>query len=515
VRIHRDGTIASCLAPIRRYRAVVHTLASLAAIAALSAIGCAQAPDGPGPAPRELRAAWIATVDNIDWPSKKGLSVETQQAELRAILDAARGMRLNAVVFQVRPACDALYETALEPWSEWLCGAEGRAPEPRWDPLQSAIDGARARGLELHAWFNPFRARHAKAASPAAEQHVSRRAGWTVSYGGQLWLDPGVAEARAHSLRVMFDVVERYDVDGVHIDDYFYPYPVAKEPFPDDASFAAYRRGGGRLARDDWRRANVDGFVERLYAGIKARKPWVKFGISPFGIARPGVPKGIEAGIDQFAQLYADVLGWCANGWFDYLAPQLYWPIAQKVQSYPVLLRWWAGQNPHGRHLWIGNHSGLVGRRRDPWPVGEVLEQIRLTRAEPGVTGNIHFSMKALLSDTRRVASALRDGPYANLALVPASPWLDPEPPSAPQASAARADGGDLELRWSADPDARWRTVYLRGRGEWQLIEVVDAARPGIALTRVQCERLGVDAAAVASVDRAGNESARTIVSGW
>jgi len=238
---------------------------------------------------------WIATVGNIDWPSKPGLPVAQQQAELRGLLDDARKLNLNVVILQVRPGCDALYASRFEPWSEYLSGRMGQAPSPKWDPLQFACDEAHARGLELHAWVNPFRARYQEARSPISADHVSRtHPGWVVNYGSYLWLDPGLPEARDWSLRVITDIVRRYDVDGLHIDDYFYPYPekdgAVLIPFPDDASYARYRRDGGRLERDDWRRGNVDGFVERLDAAVHAEKPWVKFGISPFGIWRPGSP---------------------------------------------------------------------------------------------------------------------------------------------------------------------------------------------------------------------------------
>jgi len=459
------------------------------------------------PAPREFRGAWVATVDNIDWPSRPGLSAEQQRAELDRILDVAAAMRLNAIVLQVRPSCDAFYRSSIEPWSEFLTGAQGRAPGGDWDPLAHAIDGAQRRGLELHAWLNPFRARHRAARSPIAEGHPAKA--WMVEYGEELWLDPGIPEARAHSLRIALDIVERYDVDGIHLDDYFYPYPIGGRAFPDERSHAAYREGGGRLSKADWRRSNVDAFVATLHREIKARKRWVKFGISPFGIVRPGVPAGIEAGIDQYDDLAADVLTWLREGWCDYVVPQLYWPIDRRAQSYRSLLRYWAEVVPPDVHLWIGNFTSKAVEDAGGWSVPELVRQIELARAERRASGNLHFSMKPLRDDTRRVRTKLREGLYELPALVPASPWLDAEPPAAPGLRIDVVDG-DLEVRWSADEDARWRGVYVRSGSRWVLIEVV-GRKPGIAITKAQLERLGATAIAVSSIDRCGNESARVV----
>jgi len=321
--------------------------------AALAAISAAVASPPAGyqpssvvpPAPlREFRAAWIATVGNIDWPSRKTLSTQEQKAELLAILDRAAQLKLNALIFQVRPACDALYASRIEPWSEYLTSTMGQPPEPFYDPLDFAVEEAHKRGLELHAWFNPYRARLLAAGSPAAPNHVSKTRPQLVrQYGKYLWLDPGERAVQDYSLSVIMDVVNRYDVDGIHFDDYFYPYKEkdaeGKElDFPDDASWRRFG-AGGKLSRDDWRRENVNLFIERVYKSIKAAKPWVKFGISPFGIWRPGNPPQIK-GFDAFAELYADSRKWLANGWVDYFAPQLYWPIDPPDQSFPVLLRW-------------------------------------------------------------------------------------------------------------------------------------------------------------------------------
>lgn len=314
--------------------------------------------DLPG-IPREFRAAWIATVANIDWPSRRALTPEQQKAELLNILDVSKQLNLNALIFQARPMCDALYASELEPWSEFLTGTMGKAPEPFYDPLAFIIEEAHKRGLELHVWFNPYRARHPSSRTMAAN-HVSHTKPEIVRpYGKYLWLDPAEEETKRHSLAVILDVVRRYRVDGVHLDDYFYPYKsyAAGADFPDEEPWQRYLASGGTLSRDDWRRGHVNDFVQRFYREVKEANPLVKVGISPFGIYRPGIPAGTHSGFDQYAELYADAKLWLNQGWLDYWTPQLYWPIAAEKQSYPVLLKWWVSENQQGRHIWFGNFT--------------------------------------------------------------------------------------------------------------------------------------------------------------
>ena len=406
----------------------------------------------PSP-PREFRAAWIATVANIDWPSKKGLSTKKQKAELIALLDMAARLHLNAVILQVRPSCDALYQSDLEPWSEFLTGKMGKAPVPFYDPLTFAVEQAHARGIELHAWFNPYRALHPSATSEVSEKHISKREPQVVKkYGKYLWLDPGEPDAVDHTINVILDVVRRYDIDGVHLDDYFYPYPVKDKdgnvvPFPDEPSWKKAQAGGEQLTRDDWRRQNVDRFVERLYREIKQQKREVKFGISPFGIWRPGHPAQIK-GFDQYAVLYADARKWFDEGWLDYFTPQLYWKIAPPAQSYPVLLDWWQKQNLKSRHLWPGNYtSKLFAEGKQRWPASEIVDQVKLTQACTQATGNVHFSIKALAKNSEGIAEKLLAGPYQLPALVPATPWLaepDTSSPEKPVLSLVDSDSRDL-----------------------------------------------------------------------
>jgi uncharacterized lipoprotein YddW (UPF0748 family) len=488
---------------MRRFSLIVGTV--LAAFLAVSAARTSQKPPPP-PIPREFRAAWVATVANIDWPSEPGLPVAQQKAELIRIMDTAAALKLNALIFQVRPACDALYASKYEPWSEYLTGTAGKAPTPFYDPLQMAVEEAHRRGMELHAWFNPYRARHPSAKSPIPAGHVSRTHPEIVRrYGKHLWLDPADPRTRQYSLDVIMDVVRRYDVDGIHLDDYFYPYKEkdasgAIIDFPDETTWQRYRASGGRLSRDDWRRDAVNRFIEAIYKAKQAIKPHVKFGISPFGIWRPGNPQQIK-GFDAYAEIYADSRLWLQKGWVDYFTPQLYWAIAPPAQSYPVLLRWWAEQNTLGRNLWPGNFTSRISDGASNWKAEEILAQIEATRAQQGAGGNVHFSMRVLLRNLDGIADRLKRGPYAEPAVPPASPWLTSARPASPRVTRS----GD-QLAITAGSGARpWLWVIQTQRnGHWQT-QVLPA----------QTTRTTVAAAqtiVVRAVDRCGNESPPTYV---
>lgn len=379
------------------------------------------------PVPREFRGVWVTTVNNGDWPSRMDLTTAEQQEELRAIMDRAKLLNLNTIIFQIRPTADAMYASALEPWSIFLTGQQGKAPEPYYDPLQFAIEEAHLRGLELHAWFNPFRASFGNSVAEYDSSHVAL-SGMVVRYGRHLWLDPGNPDARVHSLKVVLDVVRRYDIDGVHVDDYFYPYPVAASSgkridFPDDSSWARSVGRAEGLSRSDWRRRNVDEFVQTLYNSVQEIKPWVLFGISPFGIWKPGYPEGIE-GFNAYDALYADSRKWLLNGWLDYISPQLYWADDAPAQSYSKLLAWWIEQNPMGRHIWPGNFASRITLRDDQfWTAEELLDQIAITRGMPHAGGNTLFRMGALMPAVHRLGDQLREKRYQTPALVPESQW--------------------------------------------------------------------------------------------
>ncbi|MCU6432548.1 family 10 glycosylhydrolase [Undibacterium sp. Jales W-56] len=393
-------------------------------------------------APREFRAAWVATIGNVDWPSQKNLSVAQQQAEIIRILNTAQDMHLNAIVLQVRPSADAIYPSELEPWSDYLSGEQGKAPSPFYDPLRYWIDQAHQRGLELHAWFNPYRARSNANKSRLASKHISRTHPELVkAYGDMLWIDPGEPAAMQHTLAVIQDVVRRYDIDGVHIDDYFYPYPVknaakTEVDFPDQNSWRNYLSNGGKLAKADWRRHNVNQLVEQIHNSIHQDKPWLRFGISPFGIGKRGqLPPGIS-GFSQYDKLYADVELWLERGWLDYLAPQLYWPLNQSQQSFTTLLKYWQQQNTQHRHIWPGLYTNRIDQGDKPWPAEEIIRQIDATRQSAGdarAAGHLHFSITALLKNRNDIRSQLRQHAYTSAALIPAMPWAHSTAPGAPQ----------------------------------------------------------------------------------
>jgi len=460
--------------------------------------------------PREFRGVWVATVANIDWPSKPGLPVPQQQRELLTILDRARDLHLNAVLFQVRPHADALYKSDIEPWSEYLTGTQGRAPVPFWDPLEFAVREAHARGLELHAWFNPYRAKNDASRSPLAPTHIARTDPSLIkTYGRFLWMDPGEPLVRRRTLRVVLDVVKRYDVDGVHIDDYFYPYPIAQArgrgelPFPDDASWAKYRAARGTLARDDWRRENVNTLVRELAEGIRAEKPWVKFGISPFGIWRPGSPASVR-GFDAFDKLYADARKWLHEGWGDYFSPQLYWPTYKEGQKYPVLLEWWAKENLQRRHLWPGNFTSRAGASgTGSFSVSELLEQIQATRVHPGAGGNVHFSMRSFVANQAGMNDTLLEGPYRAAALVPASPWMKAPRPPEPQIVYGRDRSGKRTAALgTVSGDRPWLWVVRARTSAGWFFQVLPGTRTTWTTTTAE-DPLDV---VISSVNRIGEE---------
>ena len=491
------------------------------------AVAAPAAPTGgstvtPPPLAREFRAAWVATVAHIDWPSRRGLSSAQQRAEMLDLLDKAQAIGLNAIVLQVRPAADAIYPSALEPWSEFLTGASGRAPDTPWDPLAEWVEQAHRRGLELHAWFNPYRARHSSAATPLAANHLANTdPGIVRRYGELLWMDPGEPRAAQRMVDVVLDVVQRYDIDGVHIDDYFYPYPLKDAqgrdlPFPDEPS---WQRAGAPAHRAAWRRAQVDGLIERLHAAIHVAKPWVRFGISPFGLPRPDRrPPGIT-GFSQYDQLHADVERWLSEGWLDYLAPQLYWPIAQTAQAFPVLLDAWLRDNPRGRHIWAGLFTSRIGERQRPYTPQEVLAQIGVVRersaANPLAAGHLHFSMVALAANRGGVADRLREGLYAQPALPPATPWLAEPPPARPDVTLTPLNPpGSVRVHWQAPagtPPWRHVVLHLRREGQWETMhlpatsvhhQVLHAAADRAVVHAVG--RTGLSGDAVTILQRAG-----------
>lgn len=466
----------------------------------------AQAPLSTPKASAEFRAAWVATVANIDWPDTPGLSTAGQQAEAIRLLDFLKDHHFNAVIFQVRPQADALYKSDLEPWSYYLTGTQGKAPEPYYDPLEFWTNAAHERGLELHVWLNPYRAHH-KAGGEVTETSIVKKRPELVVFlkEGYWWFDPALKGTQDHSAAVVMDIVKRYDIDGVHFDDYFYPYPSYNnnEDFPDSVSWKAYQASGGKLSRGDWRRDAVNTFIERVYKEIKAVKPHVKFGLSPFGVWRPGYPPSV-AGFDQYDQLYADAKLWLNKGWIDYFTPQLYWPINRIPVSFPVLLGWWETENTQARHLWPGMS---VSRDTSAMSVQETLSQIMITRGMlPQSVGAVHWNLSSVISNPA-LSEALLRGPYKNDALVPASPWLDHTAPSMPVVQAAQ-QGDQVRVNWSHNDTGdvfRW-VVHMKYGNGWTY--KIFNRNDRTALIPVQENKQRISHIAVTAVDRTGNESA-------
>lgn len=467
----------------------------------------------PPAAPREFRGTWIPSVYNLGWPSKKGLSSQQQQQEMIAQLDEAASLNINAVLFQVRPAGDALYQTNLAPWSEFLSGTQGKAPEPFYDPLTFAIQEAHKRGIQLHAWINPYRVGTRLDGDYAKNSAVNTMAPYAKKLDKLIWLDPAEPAVRAHVVDVVKDIVSRYDVDGIHIDDYFYPYTSemksTKNDFPDQDSWARYQASGGKMDKGDWRRSHVDELMKTIYTEIKRLKPQVYFSIAPFGIWRPGHPEGI-AGMDAYSAIYGDSRKWVQEGWLDANMPQLYWDLSKKAQSFPKLLAWWREQDPHGRHLWPGISISGAGSN---FPTDDVIQRIGMVREqEKDNAGVVLWSFTPLFHKKSDLGTKLKRSLYATPALVPPSPWMDNQPPAPPAAQAFRdPQTGGIALRWGkpAEADVLNMSVYAQVNGKWQFA-VVPAASSGYRFGA----NINPTAIFIAAVDRTGNESQRVSLLG-
>jgi len=410
------------------------------------------------PPKREFRGVWIATVENIDWPSKPGLPTDQQKQEMVDRLNAHQRQGINAVMFQIRPAADAFYAKSREPWSKWLTGKQGQGPNPPYDPLAFAINEAHKRGMELHAWFNPYRATNDGKFSLLSPTHITRiKPEWFFTYGGIKLFNPGIPEVREYIVKVFLDVVDNYDIDGVHMDDYFYPYPIDGQKINDAATFAQYGQGYDDIR--DWRRHNVDTLIQMLSDSIQAHNPRVKFGVSPFGIwaNKYQNPDGSAThGGSSNYELYADSRKWVKEGWVDYINPQLYWPLGDRSAAFDTLVNWWSN-NTYGRHLYIGMAAYRINERKvnkfkNP---GQMPEQIRYLRANPRVQGSVYFSSKSLINNPLGFADSLKQNYYKYPALPPVMLWLDSIPPNAVQNFTATPMVHGVQLKWTTPPPAK------------------------------------------------------------
>lgn len=450
---------------------------------------------------RALRGAWISTVYNGTWPSRTGLGEAAAVAELTALFDGLVASGANTVFLQVRPESDALYRSSLEPWSRFLTGVQGK--DPGYDPLARAIELAHARGLELHAWLNPFRGM-TSASVQTADNHPTRvLAEHTRAWGTQLWMDPGAPAVQAHVLAVIEELLRRYDVDGLHFDDYFYPYPIAGKTFPDDATYAAYQGGGGALGRDDFRRANVDDFVRRV-SELSARvRPDVRFGVSPFGIWRPGYPRGI-VGLDAYAELYCDAPKWIDRGWVDYLAPQLYWPTTRPAQDFAGLLGFWQSHAAGGRTIVVGHDLSKLGQAE--FPPSEIDKQLALVEAAQahGVAGSIFFTARPLAQDDQAIRTTVVGPRWSLPAVTPpvaaASAEPGPEPPAVEWVREPGEEKPTARISAPSGKGLRSVLVYLQSDAGLTLSRVVPAEQLPLGL-RISGR------AAVGVLDRASRAS--------
>jgi uncharacterized lipoprotein YddW (UPF0748 family) len=395
------------------------------------------------PKKREFRGTWLATVNNLDWPLKAGQPTKIQKKELINILDTLEKLNFNAVLFQIRPTADAFYRSKTEPWSAYLTGQQGKAPDENWDPLQFITEECHKRGMELHAWMNPFRVQQNMNDKLSDKNVALKHPGWVVTYGTRVYLDPGIPSVREYLKKVVEEVVSNYDIDAIHFDDYFYPYPIANIPFPDTLSFKLYNRGFPADEIENWRRANVDSIIFSLSNAIKKIKPTVKFGVSPFGVWEnyniDYTGSVTNAGTTNFSNLFADVVKWQQNSWIDYLMPQIYWEIGHPTVDYITLANWW-NEKAFNRHVYIGHALYKLSEGTSPaWKRDrEMPEQILISRKLDNIEGDAFFRMKYLDLNPYGFKNQLQNDLYKYKALVPVMPWLDSIAPIPPKRIAAK-----------------------------------------------------------------------------
>jgi len=466
---------------------------------------------------REFRAVWVATVANIDWPSRPGLSGVEQQEEIKAILDLHQANGINAIILQVRPTADAIYPSELEPWTRFLTGVQGVAPEPWYDPLEFWIEECHRRGMELHAWFNPYRIKMS-AKDSLAEKHIAlQHPEWCFEYGGKTYFSPANSWVRDFLVTVGLDVVRRYDIDAVHFDDYFYPYAIAGEAIPDGPEFSLL---GDSLYPSDpgqWRRQNVDTIIEMLHLAIKSEKPWVKFGISPFGVWRNRsedfTGSETRAGISNYDGLYADVLKWQREGWIDYLMPQIYWRDDHPLAGFSTLAYWW-NDFSYGRSVYVGLAPYRISKasKYKMWKKEKyLLAQIEVLRKLEGIDGFGFFSSKHFFrSDLSRLNSKLRKQYCSRPALVPEMPWIDSQAPPAPFNLVREGNSLHWDIHESLNEMERSRffVLYRYGKGENSKVKRFEnMIRVSAQSATVFPEGIEPGVYRVSALDRLSNES--------
>ena len=423
---------------------------------------------------REFRGTWIATVENIDWPSKKYLSSDNQKLELISILDRLKKDKINAVFIQIRPSCDAFYKSELEPWSEWLTGKQGKEPEPYYDPLNFIVKECHKRGIEIHAWLNPFRSVVNINTSDISKKHISKtHPDWVIEYGKYKWLNPGIPSVRDYVTNVVVDVVKRYNIDGIHFDDYFYPYPVKNKKFRDERTFEKYSRGIKIL--DEWRRDNINIFVKQISDSINKVNPGCIFGISPFGIWKNSSNDKFGSdtkGSESYYKTYSDSKKWIENGWIDYLVPQLYWDIGNPIADYKILAEWW-NNNSYKVNMYIGQAVYKITDNND------ILNQIRLNRSLKNISGNVFFNTNTFMKDPLGLEDSLKDDYYKNYAITPVIKSHSRNSPQAPINGSFSMSGGRTTIRWentairNSQDTAEYFVIY-----KFPMLDTIDISRP-------------------------------------
>jgi uncharacterized lipoprotein YddW (UPF0748 family) len=422
---------------------------------------------------REMRAVWIATVENIDWPTSTSLTSDQQQKEMISLLDLVKEYNLNTVVFQIRPCADAFYSSSLEPWSQWLTGTQGKAPDPFYDPLEFAIRECRKRGLDIHVWLNPYRAVRDTSRNFTSPSHITNtHPELFLDYGSTRYFNPALPETRDHVSRVVADITRRYDIDAIHMDDYFYPYRIAGAGFPDDSSFSRYHGPYLPEQRDDWRRHNVDLIIQQICDSIKAIKPWVEFGISPFGVwrnaARDSMGSATRAGQTNYDDLFADILKWQREGWIDYVVPQLYWHIGFEVADYAVLARWW-NDHAYGCPLYMGQAFYRIDKKSTvkSWrKATQITDQVQLNRQFRNIGGSMFFSAKYLRTNPGHLKQKLLRKAYPYPALTPVNSRIFPEIPDPPAIANMRIANDSVYLNWTSNNPTVKNYIIYKFRGK-------------------------------------------------
>lgn len=470
-------------------------------------------PDSAPPPSRQFRAMWISSVVNIDWPSASGLTVAQQQEEFLGWLDLAQELGLNAVISQVRPTADAFWPSRFEPWSMYLTGTQGQ--DPGYDPLAFQIQAAHERNLEFHAWFNPYRVAMSEDPVLAPDHPARLHPEWVWPFGGKLYYDPGLPEVREFVQDAMMDAISRYDIDGAHFDDYFYPYPVEGQDIPDQATFAAH--GDGATSIEDWRRGNINLLVSEMHERIRAEKPWVRFGISPFGIWRNASsdPEGSNtSGSESYEIISADSLRWVREGWVDYINPQIYWQLGHPAADYEALVTWWAEKledTDVGLYIGEAAYKAIDGVFPRTTELGDHLD---LTETLPAIDGNVYFSAKSLRTDTTGSVDDLVARHYTHPAIVPVLDLIPGEAPEAPTVLGARPTGDGIQVRWrghGATSYALWHLPTAEVREQdladgRHLVATVRAGRGAQALVHEGADGSGFYA--VTAYDRTWRQSA-------